>query len=301
MTTASRSAYRRALSSRRTERVYTKRPPWPFWVRGGCAATARNQNLVSGGPLRKDPGGPPEITRHREHRGAGEDGAEGPGDPPARDDEVRSDRAPRAGRSEAQGQDGLDAAPHALLRPGARAVEHGRRHPGADTGRRHVDPLLADPGLALDQLDLAQRRLPLGTVARVDEVVEGDLGRHGEGHRLHQNRSPVSSSNASTYLARVRSTTAAGSGGGGSPDARSHPLSAEVSQLRTICLSYDGCARPGCHSAAGQNREEPGVSTSSASTMSPPEFEPAEPRDPNSSLLSARMMPRSRATCSARA
>ena len=68
----------------------------------------------------------------------------------------------------------------------------------------------------------------------------------------------------------------------------------KVSQLRTICLSYDGWVRPGCHSSAGQNREESGVSTSSASTISPP------PRLPNSSLVSARMMPRSRAICSAR-
>ena len=43
------------------------------------------------------------------------------------------------------------------------------------------------------------------------------------------------------------------SGGGGcSPEARSHPDSGESSQLRTICLSYDGCARPGRQSSAGQ-------------------------------------------------
>src|SRR4051794_21480597 len=149
MTTASRSAYRRALSSRRTERLYTKRPPWPFWDRGGCAATARNQNLVSGGPLRKDPRGPPEVTRHGEHRRAGEDGPQWARDPTAGDHEVRHDRAAAVGGREVQGEGGLHAAPHALLRPGARAVEHGRHHPRAHTGGRHVDPFLTDSWLAV--------------------------------------------------------------------------------------------------------------------------------------------------------
>ena len=85
----------------------------------------------------------------------------------------------------------------------------------------------------------------------------------------------------------MRSTTSAGSGGGCSPDALSQPLAGEVSQSRTICLSYDGCGRPGCHSSAGQNRDESGVSTSSPSTTVP------SGRRPNSSFVSARMMPRS--------
>ena len=41
----------------------------------------------------------------------------------------------------------------------------------------------------------------------------------------------------------------------------------ESSQLRTNCLSYDACVRPGCQSAADQKREESGVSTSSPSTV----------------------------------
>ena len=51
---------------------------------------------------------------------------------------------------------------------------------------------------------------------------------------------------------------------------------------------------PGCHSSTGQNLDESGVRASSASTMVP------SGRAPNSSLVSATMMPRSRATSSAR-
>ena len=69
------------------------------------------------------------------------------------------------------------------------------------------------------------------------------------------------------------------------PDARSQPDSGDSSQSRTNCLSYDGWARPGCHSSAGQKREESGVSTSSASTVV------KSARRPNSNLVSARMIP----------
>jgi hypothetical protein len=75
---------------------------------------------------------------------------------------------------------------------------------------------------------------------------------------------PVSRSYASMYFARVASTTCCGSGGGGCSLPRSQPDSGPVSQSRTNCLSYDGCARPGCHSSAGQKRDESGVRTSSA-------------------------------------
>nr|WP_030348857.1 hypothetical protein [Streptomyces sp. NRRL S-1022] len=74
---------------------------------------------------------------------------------------------------------------------------------------------------------------------------------------------------------------------------RSQPEAGEVSQLRTYCLSYDGWARPGCHWSAGQKREESGVRTSSARTR-------ASPSKPNSNLVSARMIPRSRAMSRAR-
>src|SRR5699024_3278306 len=94
---------------------------------------------------------------------------------------------------------------------------------------------------------------------------------------------PVSRSYASTYRERVLSTTSAGSSGGGVSPCRSQPDAGEVSQSRTYCLSYDGCGWPGSQASAGQNREESGVSTSSARTTVP------SSRRPNSSLVSARM------------
>lgn len=84
-----------------------------------------------------------------------------------------------------------------------------------------------------------------------------------------------------------------GSGGGGSSLWRSQPEAGEASQSRMICLSKDGWFRPGCHSSAGQKREESGVSTSSPITSSPSSR-------PNSNLVSARMIPRSRAMSRAR-
>ncbi len=66
------------------------------------------------------------------------------------------------------------------------------------------------------------------------------------------------------------------------------------SQSRTYCLSYDGCAWPGRHESAGQNRDESGVSTSSPSVNTP-----ALSR-PNSTFVSAMMIPRSSARADAR-
>ena len=54
------------------------------------------------------------------------------------------------------------------------------------------------------------------------------------------------------YFSRVFSTTSSGNAGGASPELRSHPLSGEVSQSRTYCLSYDGCVWPGSHVSSGQ-------------------------------------------------
>ncbi len=48
---------------------------------------------------------------------------------------------------------------------------------------------------------------------------------------------PVSTSNASMYLARVASTISCGSAGGGCSLSRSQPEAGEVSQSRTNCLS----------------------------------------------------------------
>ena len=67
-----------------------------------------------------------------------------------------------------------------------------------------------------------------------------------------------------------------------------------MSQSRTYCLSKEGVTLPGIHWSAGQKREESGVRTSSPRTSSP--SGPA----PNSNLVSARMMPRSRAMSAAR-
>ena len=69
-----------------------------------------------------------------------------------------------------------------------------------------------------------------------------------------------------------------------------------MSQSRTNCLSKLACARPGCHRSAGQYREESGVSTSSTRVIAP-----VVGSVPNSSLVSARITPRSRAIASARA
>ena len=69
------------------------------------------------------------------------------------------------------------------------------------------------------------------------------------------------------------------------PTTSTSPRSVTVSQSRTYCLSKLGCGWPGSHWSAGQNRDESGVSTSSASTTS-------SPRRPNSTLVSASRMPR---------
>ncbi len=82
--------------------------------------------------------------------------------------------------------------------------------------------------------------------------------------------------------------TLSGSGGGASPPFRSQPDSGDVSQSRTNCLSKETWLRPGCQDSAGQNRDESGVSTSSASRRTP------ESSNPSSILVSATMMPRPR-------
>ena len=92
----------------------------------------------------------------------------------------------------------------------------------------------------------------------------------------------------------MAATTSAGSGGGGVSDALSQPESF-ASQSRTYCLSKLGSDSPGTHAAASQNRDESGVSTSSASTSVP------SLRRPNSNFVSARMMPRAAAISRARA
>ena len=50
------------------------------------------------------------------------------------------------------------------------------------------------------------------------------------------------------------------------PEALSQPLAGEISHSRTNSLSKDGWVWPGSHWSAGQNLDESGVSTSSAST-----------------------------------
>jgi hypothetical protein len=96
-------------------------------------------------------------------------------------------------RGEVEGQLRRDPAPGAALGPSVRAVELGRLHARAQARDRHVDPGLTDGRLAGDVLDAGQAGLPLRPMARVDQVVEGDLGRHRQvDHR--QNVSPVSSS-----------------------------------------------------------------------------------------------------------
>ncbi len=61
------------------------------------------------------------------------------------------------------------------------------------------------------------------------------------------------------------------------------------SRGRTACRTRAGCV-PGSYSSAGQKRDESGVNASSPSTSRP------APSTPNSSFVSARMIPRSRAS-----
>src|SRR5262249_29832410 len=117
-----------------------------------------------------------------------------------------------------------------------------------------------------------------------------DPGSHETPVRRNQfaNGSPVTRSYASTYLARVRSTTSSGIAGAGG--VRSQPV--DDAQSRTYCLSKLGCPLPGSYSSAGQKREESGVQTSSPSVSVPSSSRPS------SNFVSARMMPLARA-CSA--
>src|SRR4029077_7833182 len=72
----------------------------------------------------------------------------------------------------------------------------------------------------------------------------------------------------------------------GGPGGRRSQLVMVLDQSRTNCLSRYRCGRPGCQSSAAQNRDESEVSTSSASTRDP------SGAHPNSSFVSAMMMPR---------
>ena len=116
----------------------------------------------------------------------------------------------------------------------------------------------------------SSRRAGPGVVARGHAAGAGSVERVA-----------VIRSYASRYRAsRLRSTTSAGSSGAGG--SWSQPLAS--SQSRTNCLSNDGWPRPASYPSAGQNRDESGVSTSSIRISSPP-------ANPNSNLVSARMMP----------
>jgi hypothetical protein len=132
------------------------------------------------------------------------------------------------------------------------------------------------------------------------------------GHRRQRPSltSPLSRFHASPYRSCVPRTTSS---------AMVHPLPSgpfsspflnpfAVNQSRTYCLSKLGCARPLSYFSLGQNRDESGVSTSSASSTSagvpsssvnlgvaePEEVEEelgAEGINPNSNFVSARMTP----------
>src|SRR3954454_13972620 len=113
-----------------------------------------------------------------------------------------------------------------------------------------------------DALEAERRQRPLDRLAlRVEDALLG-----ADQHSCLQKLSPVIRSYASMYFARVCSTTSAGRSGAGG--FLSQPCS--VAQSRTYCLSKDGGVTPGSQDAAGQKREESGVSTSSPSTTSAP-------------------------------
>jgi hypothetical protein len=88
----------------------------------------------------------------------------------------------------------------------------------------------------------------------------------------------------------VAPTTSDGSSGGG--ETRSQPDA--VSQSRTYCLSNEGWTAPGDQVAAGQKRDESGVSTSS------PRTSPPSGATPNSNFVSARTIPAPSAISAAR-
>ncbi|TQL75196.1 hypothetical protein FB566_0693 [Stackebrandtia endophytica] len=92
------------------------------------------------------------------------------------------------------------------------------------------------------------------------------------------------------YRSLVASTIRSGICGAGS--VLSHPL--EAAQSRTNCLSNDGWAPPGRQPSIGQKRDESEVNSSSANTSRPAESVP------NSTFVSAMMMPRSAANAAPR-
>ena len=137
---------------------------------------------------------------------------------------------------------------------------------------------------------------PAARAQRARHVRADVAGPAGHQPGRHVNVLPVSRSYASTYRARVALDDVVGQRRRRRPDARSHPLAGDVSQSRTNCLSNDGCGVPGLPQVG---RPEPGrvggqhlVGEHDRAVRAPP---------PNSSLVSARIMPRSRAISSAAA
>ena len=170
----------------------------------------------------------------------------------------------------------------------ARARSPGRR----PSPRRTRCPAGRTPACPLDRSSSTTTSRPR-VLQRAHDVradVAGPAG-HQPGH---VNVLPVSRSYASTYagagplddLVGQRRRRARPTHGPSRTPARS------ASRGRTACRRT-AAAWPGSHRSAGQNRDESGVSTSSASTIVP------SARAPSSSLVSARMMPRSRAISSA--
>ena len=143
--------------------------------------------------------------------------------------------------------------------------------------------------LSITQSTELGTRYPLAAVRELADwahrrVVVAAEGLHAAPPGQDAKGSPVIRSYASRYRERVCSTISGGIGGG-SP--RRSQL--DASQSRTNCLSYDGCGPPGAHRSAGHQRDESGVSTSSPRVSTPPASRP------NSSLVSASRIPRSRA------
>nr|WP_216653977.1 phosphatase PAP2 family protein [Nocardioides sp. zg-DK7169] len=136
----------------------------------------------------EEAGGATQVGAHGVRREAGEHRGERAGGAGRVQRERRLDLAAARRRGELEGEHGREGAPGAALGPAVRAVQLGGLHPRAQPGAGDVDPGLTGPGLPVDVLDAGEAGLPGRPVARVDQVVEGDLGSDRHVHAARTSR-----------------------------------------------------------------------------------------------------------------